>query len=95
MKILVSGYDVLLPDENRMSEIVVDFPGPQDSPYVGVSNLQETQSYMEIDINTNFFPSTGYMESESLVTGLVPDKVSINWIPEQDLPPKYRWGVSL
>ena len=37
MKILVSGYDVELPDENKMSEIIVDFPGPQDSPYAGVS----------------------------------------------------------
>ena len=38
MKILVSGYDVELPDENKMSEIIVDFPGPQDSPYAGVSS---------------------------------------------------------
>ena len=37
MKILVSGYDVELTDENKMSEIIVDFPGPEDSPYVGVS----------------------------------------------------------
>ena len=37
MKILVSGYKVELPDENRMSEIIVDFPGPVDSPYAGVS----------------------------------------------------------
>ena len=28
MKILVSGYDVELPDESKMSEIIVDFPGP-------------------------------------------------------------------
>ena len=37
MKMLVSSYKVELVDENRMSEIVVDFPGPQDSPYAGVS----------------------------------------------------------
>ena len=37
MKIMVSGYKVELPDETKMSELVVDFPGPQDSPYVGVS----------------------------------------------------------
>ena len=40
MKILVSGYDVELPDENKMSEIIVDFPDPQDSPYAGVSIRQ-------------------------------------------------------
>ena len=28
MKILVSGYDVELPDESKMNEIIVDFPGP-------------------------------------------------------------------
>lgn len=37
MKIMVSGYKVELPDETKMSELIVDFPGPQDSPYVGVS----------------------------------------------------------
>ena len=38
-KILVSGYKVELPDENRMNEIIVDFPGPQDSPYSEVSHF--------------------------------------------------------
>ena len=33
MKILVSGYKVELPDENKMNEVIVDFPGPKDSPY--------------------------------------------------------------
>ena len=28
MKIMVSGYKVELPDETKMSELVVDFPGP-------------------------------------------------------------------
>ena len=37
-KILVSGYKVELPDENKMNEIIVDFPGPQDSPYSEVSH---------------------------------------------------------
>jgi len=35
MKIMVSGYKVELPDETKMSELIVDFPGPPDSPYVG------------------------------------------------------------
>ena len=37
MKIMVSGYKVELPDETRMQELIVDFPGPPDSPYVDVS----------------------------------------------------------
>ena len=36
-KIMVSGYNVELANENYMNEIVVDFPGPADSPYFGVS----------------------------------------------------------
>lgn len=39
MKIMVSGYKVELPDESRMNEIIVNFPGPQDSPYKDVSPL--------------------------------------------------------
>mmetsp|Transcript_37612 Transcript_37612/g.45771 ORF Transcript_37612/g.45771 Transcript_37612/m.45771 type:complete len:229 (-) Transcript_37612:221-907(-) len=35
MKIMVSGYKVELPDETKMSELILDFPGPKDSPYVG------------------------------------------------------------
>lgn len=37
MKIMVSGYKVELPDESKMNEIIVNFPGPQDSPYKDVS----------------------------------------------------------
>lgn len=33
MKLLVSSYKVELPDESKMSEIIVNFPGPQESPY--------------------------------------------------------------
>ena len=36
-KIMVSGYNVELTDENKMNEIIVDFLGPKDSPYEGVS----------------------------------------------------------
>ena len=36
-KILVSGYQVELVNEIRMDELVVNFNGPPDSPYVGVS----------------------------------------------------------
>ena len=38
MRLLVSSYQVELVDENRMSEIIVSFPGPPDSPYAGVSS---------------------------------------------------------
>ena len=38
-KILVSGYHVELVDENRLNEFIVDFHGPKDSPYEGVSIL--------------------------------------------------------
>ena len=34
---MVSGYTVELIDEVKMDELVVDFHGPADSPYVGVS----------------------------------------------------------
>jgi len=37
MKLMATGYNVVLPDETKMSEIIVDFPGPEESPYVGVS----------------------------------------------------------
>lgn len=37
MRLMATGYNVTLQDENKMNEIVVDFPGPEESPYVGVS----------------------------------------------------------
>jgi len=43
-KIMVSGYNVELTDENKMNEIIVDFLGPKDSPYEGVSK-NEIQSF--------------------------------------------------
>ena len=36
-RIMVSGYDVELVDEERMDEFIVSFKGPSDSLYVGVS----------------------------------------------------------
>ena len=36
-KILVSGFDVELVDETKMNELIVNFPGPKDSPYENVS----------------------------------------------------------
>ena len=44
-KILVSGYQVELVNEVRMDELVVNFNGPVDSPYVGVStyNFESSQ----------------------------------------------------
>lgn len=37
MKLLVSDYDVNLINDNNMSEFIVKFIGPADSPYEGVS----------------------------------------------------------
>ena len=36
-RIMVSGHDVELCDEERMDEFIVKFKGPQDSLYTGVS----------------------------------------------------------
>jgi ubiquitin-conjugating enzyme E2 H len=41
MKLLVSDYDVNLTNENNSSDLVVDFNGPKDSPYEGVSNTSD------------------------------------------------------
>ena len=39
MKILVSGHKAEIVNELKMDELVVDFHGPKDSPYDGVSAL--------------------------------------------------------
>ena len=39
MKILVSGHKAEIVNELKMDELVVDFHGPKDSPYDGVSTL--------------------------------------------------------
>ena len=36
-RIIVSGYDVELVQEDQMDEFIVKFKGPEDSPYAGVS----------------------------------------------------------
>ena len=37
MKLLVSQYEVHLPNDSNTSEFIVKFNGPTDSPYEGVS----------------------------------------------------------
>lgn len=37
MKLLMSNYEVTLPDENNHNDLYVIFHGPKDSPYEGVS----------------------------------------------------------
>ena len=37
-RIMVSGYEVELVDEEKMDELIVKFKGPQDSLYTGVSS---------------------------------------------------------
>jgi len=36
-KIMVSGHEVDLVDQDKMDEFIVTFKGPADSPYEGVS----------------------------------------------------------
>lgn len=36
-KLLVSDFDVFLPNESNLSEFIVKFHGPSDSPYENVS----------------------------------------------------------
>jgi len=36
-RIMVSGHDVELIDEEKIDEFIVKFKGPSDSPYFGVS----------------------------------------------------------
>lgn len=37
-KLLVSDFDVFLPNESNMSEFIVKFHGPSDSPYENVNS---------------------------------------------------------
>ena len=39
MRIMVSGYDIELCDEERMDEFIIKFNGPKDSLYADVSVL--------------------------------------------------------
>ena len=88
MKIMVSGYKVELPDETRLQELIVDFPGPPDSPYVDVSfNLRLPQSFSDI---CSFL--VGRLESAGNLAGAIPNQVAFDRLPEQDFPPEYRRG---
>ena len=46
-KLLVSDYDVHLPNENNMSEFIVKFHGPKDSPYENVSSYFTSQTIID------------------------------------------------
>ena len=70
MKILVSGYNVELVDEAKMNEIIVDFPGPPDSPYSEVSHLFYrlwSNHFAKFDLLCE-----GCMESEGDAARLIP-----------------------
>lgn len=43
MKLLVSQFDVHLPNDSVTSEFIVKFNGPTDSPYEGVSIIRLAQ----------------------------------------------------
>jgi hypothetical protein len=45
MKLLVSQYEVHLPNESNTSEFMVKFKGPEDSPYEGVSKKENSLIY--------------------------------------------------
>ena len=68
MGILVSGYDVELVDEDKMNELIVDFPGPPDSPYSDVS----TETYLGLVIDPLAIYCIGSMEGEGSLTRVVP-----------------------
>ena len=57
MRMQVSSFAVLLPDETKMNELIVDFPGPEDSPYVGVS-AQSHLTRGEMSISLLVLPLT-------------------------------------
>ena len=82
-KIMVSGYHVELTDENKMNEMIVDFPGPKDSAYEGVSKLKWNLIFL-----------TGSLESTSLAAWLVPDKIAFNRLYQQNIPSQYWRSVS-
>ena len=52
MKILVSGHKAEIVNEQRMDELVVDFHGPKDSPYVGVSARLDDSSFTIWNLTT-------------------------------------------
>ena len=59
---MVSGYKVELVDEMKMDELIVDFHGPKDSPYVGVSKqiiaikwYQRMKSFRRLMIYLKFY----------------------------------------
>ena len=81
-KIMVSGYNVELTDENKMNEIIVDFLGPKDSPYEGVSK------------KWNPIILIGRLESTSLAAWLIPNKIAFNRIYQQNIPPQHWRSVS-
>ena len=65
-KIMVSGYKVELVDEMKMDELIVDFHGPKDSPYVGVSKqiiaikwYQRMKSFRRLMIYLKFYREYG------------------------------------
>ncbi len=37
MKLVMSNYEISIPDENNKNDIYVKFHGPKDSPYKGVN----------------------------------------------------------
>ena len=45
-KLMVSEFNVSIPNENDTSELKVDFYGPKDSPYHGVSPISHSPILM-------------------------------------------------
>ena len=86
MKLMASKYTYELPDENKMNEIIVNFPGPEDSPYKDVSPsvllpitalfasmIDSKSSFPCFILITSLVSLLGHLESESLATWLVSD----------------------
>ena len=45
MKLVMSNYEVSIPDENNKNDMYVKFHGPKDSPYEGVNKKNNIYIY--------------------------------------------------
>ena len=89
-KILVSGYNVELVDENRLNEFIVDFHGPKESPYEGVSFSPSTSAPSKRRFSFLVCVTTaGCVASEGHHSRPVPNQVALNWLHQQNLPPEH------
>jgi len=88
MKLLVSEYDVTLPNESNLSEFIVNFPGPKESPYEGVSKTSDKLiSWLISDV-------LGSVASSRRSSWQLSVQVPKHRFHEQNIPSQYWWCVS-